>query len=261
MRLIKNDQPINSVEDWRRLAPPKREYQWVAGRSAFELAHAWCESGRPAAPRELVELLDSHPATVHLRIESACPEHRIYFDQHGGEPRNADLAFIGDTSSGKVAVTVEAKADEPFGETLEDVVSAALERLIAKPESRGLLRVADLVRSLFSERSEGEPPVSALRYQLLTAAAGSLAYARSEGASVAVLLVHEFVTKGTREELHRRNAEDLERFLQRLSGATALPPERTGLSGPFFVPGRPLFENPVPLYVGKVTSNRRVLGG
>jgi hypothetical protein len=260
MRLTKNNQPINCVDDWQRLAPPKREHQWVPGRSAFELARAWCGSGGPAVPREITALLNSNPATANLRIDGAFPEHRIPFDEHGGEPRNADLAFVGQSNGRKVAVTIEAKADETFGDTVQDVVDAALERLIANPESRGLQRVADLARSLFTSRMDAQPPVSRLRYQLLTAAAGSLAFARTEGASVAVLLVHEFITDLTRDALHQRNAEDLQRFLERLGGTVANAAEGTALSGPFSVPARPLFDIAVPLYVGKISSLLRGLG-
>jgi hypothetical protein len=261
MQLMKDGHTIHSLDDWHRFAPPKRDYQWVPGRSAYELARECCGSGVPRVPPVILRLLDSQPATANLQVASAFPEHRISFDTHSGEPRNADLAFVGETSTGKVAVTVEAKADEPFGDTVEQVVDVALDRLIAKPESRGLKRVADLVQSLIVKRGEATPSVSALRYQLLTAVAGSLALARVEGASVAVLIAHEFITDRTRDERHRRNAADLQRFLQRLGEGLAEPLESGRLHGPYRVPGRPLLARAVPLFVGKVSSNRRAFGG
>jgi hypothetical protein len=44
MRLVV---PIDSFKDWERLAPPKGANQWLDGRSAMELARAWCGDGAP----------------------------------------------------------------------------------------------------------------------------------------------------------------------------------------------------------------------
>ena len=84
--------------------------------------------------------------------------------------------------------------------------------------SRGVRRVEDLVRGLLPSRTKGLPHLGVLRYQLLTAAAGTLAYAAMEGASLAVLIVHEFVTDKTSDKRHAKNAEDYNRFLHRFTG-------------------------------------------
>jgi hypothetical protein len=63
----------------------------------------------------MLELLASHAATRGVRLIDGVPEARIFFDRLGGEPRNADLALREEGADGPVAVTVEAKADEPFG--------------------------------------------------------------------------------------------------------------------------------------------------
>lgn len=208
MRLHKNGLPIVCVDDWKRMAPPKAEYQWVEGRSAYELAHAWCGRGAPAIPAELTALFESRAETRGLMIDEVVPEHRVSFDAHGGEPRNADLALVAHTSESKVAVTIEAKADEPFGATIGQTLADALERAIENPRSRGVRRVEDLVRALLPPRSKGLPHVCDLRYQLLTAVAGTLAYAAMEGASLAVLIVHEFLTDKTSDKRHAENAAD-----------------------------------------------------
>jgi hypothetical protein len=175
MRLHKDGVPIVSVDDWKRLAPPKAEYQWVHGRSAYELANAWCRGASPTVPTELARLFESNPAMRGLIVDDVIPEHKIRFDGHGGEPRNADLVLVGHTSSSKVAVTIEAKADEPFGTTVRDALADALERSVESPRSQGVQRVNDLVRALLPPRRKGLPHVGDLRYQLLTAAAGTLA--------------------------------------------------------------------------------------
>lgn len=260
MRLEKNGTRITCLDDWRRLAPPKGEHQWVEGRSAFELAHAWCGTGGPIVPDNLQDLLASNDATRGLVIELAIPEHRIPFDDHGGEPRNADLAFVGHVAGAKVAVTVEAKADEPFGATVSETIAAALERALENPASRGVRRVEDLVRALLGPHKKGQRHAGDLRYQLLTATAGSVAYAVAEDAPTAVLVVHEFVTPKTEDRLRARNADDYQAFLSRLGGLTPVEHDRSLLVGPFVVPGSPLFDHAPPLFVGKIVTDRRELG-
>lgn len=68
-------------------------------------------------------------------VDDVTPECRIRFDSLEGEPRNADLAFVGHTPAGVVAVTIEAKADETFGETVANALSSALERVLKSATS------------------------------------------------------------------------------------------------------------------------------
>ncbi len=257
MRIEKDGKPIHSLEDWRRLAHPKSPKQWVEGRSAFELACAWCGPQGPDVPDELRRMLETSAVTRGLEIEFVRPEHRIRFDECGGEPRNADLAFTGMVGSSRVAATIEAKADESFGATIAETLSAALERLIENPRSQGVRRVEALVRSVLTPRQRHQRSIGELRYQLLTATAGTIAYALSEKAETAVLIVHEFVTTKTDDHLHERNADDLSAFLGRLGSPSAVTPALEALVGPFALPGSPLFQDVPALYVGKVVTDRR----
>jgi hypothetical protein len=166
MRIVSNGKLIGNLDDWRRLALPKRYQHWIEGRSAMELARAWRGSGRPAMPTEVKTLLDSVEGTADLPFEEAYPEHRIPFDALGGEPSNADLAFVGAARGRKVAVTIKAKADEPCVDTVAGTLSAALERVIETPASRGIQRVSDLVRALLGRREQGQRAVTSLRDQL-----------------------------------------------------------------------------------------------
>lgn len=256
MRLHKDGVPIVSIDDWKRLAPPKAEYQWVPGRSAYELANAWCFGASPTVPTELARLFESTPRTQGLVVDDAIPEHKIRFDDHGGEPRNADLALVGHTSNSKVAITIEAKADEAFGTTVRDALADALERSIENPRSRGVQRINDLVRALLPPRRKGLPHVGDLRYQLLTAVAGTLAFADKESASLAVLIVHEFVTDKTRDKRHIENGEDFRRFLHRLGGKEVSSSISGALLGPFAVPSGSSFQG-ANFLIGKIVSNCR----
>jgi hypothetical protein len=260
VRIEKNGRSIKTPDEWRKLAPPKRPDQWAAGHSACELARAWCGDGRPQVPGVLRTLLDSRSETRDLSVDTVTPEHPMRFDAHRGEPRNADLAFIGRTTTSTVAVTVEAKADEPFSTTVVQILAAALERGVRNPSSRGVRRVEALVRALFFPRRNGEPPIGTLRYQLLTAAAGTLAYAAEQRAPTAVLVVYEFITHKTTATRHAKNHEDYRLFLHRLGGRDPSEQEALSLLGPFSVPGAPLFPKPAKLLIGKVVTDRHQVG-
>jgi hypothetical protein len=257
MRIEKDGRLIADLTDWEKFAPPKSKDQWVEGRSAYELARAWCGSGVVAMPAELRDLFQSRDETRGLEVEYVIPEHRIAFDHLGGEPRNADIAFIGNSPSGRVAVTIEAKADETFGGTVAATLSEALERSVENHRSQGVRRVEQLVKSLFSPRPKSMIKLAKLRYQLLTATAGTLAYALQNSAPYAVLIVHEFVTTRTIDERHAANAADYDAFLERLSGKTGSQLDQPELAGPFMIPGEPLFENIPQLFVGKIATDRR----
>jgi hypothetical protein len=193
-----------------------------------------------------------------MSVDVAYPEHRIRFDKRSGEPRNADLAFVGESAGRKVAVTVEAKADETFGASVARTICDALERSLTNPRSGGVARVESLVRAVLQPKDDDQPQLGLLRYQLLTAAAGSLAWAQQLHAEIAVLVVHEFVTDKTHASKHVSNDVDFRSFVARVAGSRGTPPsDHSALLGPFVVPGAPLFENPVPLLIGKITTDRR----
>jgi hypothetical protein len=257
MRIHRNGQSISSLADWARFAGPKIASQWVEGRSAYELANTWCGVNGPAVPAEFRQLLESRGETAGLVIDEVLPEHRIRFDNNAGEPRNADLAIVGQVGRSRVALTVEAKADEPFAATVASTFSMALERGLGYPRSRGVQRIEHLGQALFSRRQRGQPSIGNLRYQLLTALAGTLAFARDREAAIAVLIVHEFVTDGTSDDRHFENAKDYAAFLHRLGGTPLLADELIGFHGPYRVPGVPLFDGPREVLIGKLVTNRR----
>lgn len=246
--------PIRTLADWETHAGPKSKDQWVPERSAWELANSWCGGPEPAMPACIHELLESLPETRGFDPDVAWPEHQIAFDQYGG-PRNADLAVLGRATTGKVAVTIEAKADEPFGDTVGGTFAVALERAIQSPASGGVRRIEELARALFHDAQKGQASVAELRYQLLTAAAGTIAFADHHGAEIAVLIVHEFITEKTTDARHAQNAADYALFLGRL-GITSVP-DALHLLGPISVRGGTLFPGGRTLYVGKVETNRR----
>lgn len=160
---------------------------------------------------------------------------------------DSGVAAIAEHPTGRIAISVEAKADESFDRPVSQVLASIDARLEAGERSGGRLRVESLVAALL-------PPgtgASDLRYQLLTATAGALAFAHDQGATRAVLIVHEFVSSRTDERRRAANQEDLDRFIAALSNGRYETVPAGSMLGPIEVPGAPLFGARLPLYVGK----------
>lgn len=253
MSIAKADQPIASLADWEQYAPPKSPHHWVDGRSAKEVARAWLEGGGTTMPHEVLAVLASHPRFDDVLSWDAEPEARLRFDAFPGEPRNSDLLVVANDAFGPFVLAVEAKADEPYGDTLGALLAAALERRIENPRSNGIARIEGLATLLLKPWSGGQPKAGALRYQLFTACAGTLAETHRRRAGRAVMLVHEFITPATTDVKHARNGSDLRLFLSRLSSCSHKDVADGELQGPFVFEDYPGVE----LFVGKVTRNLR----
>ena len=258
MRVAKGGHKITTVSEWFEHAPPKGGLsQWKDGRSAKECAVSWLAGSSVGAPAEVHALVSSHRDFGRVSYLSAEPEVKLPFDKLRGEVRNADLVVEAQDERGRFALTIEAKSDEAFGETVAEALSAAVERRLENERSRGSERIRDLCLSLFRPAANGEPKLGGLRYQLLTATSGTLAHASRIGASRAVLIIQEFVTSKTTDARHEANGEDLDRFICRLSQGAVVHCADGTLAGPFEIPGAPLFKSPAVFYVGKAVRNLR----
>ena len=216
MSIVKAGHEIRTLEDWRRLAPPKRHEHWQEYRSAMEAARAWL-GGLPALPAEVRAVLERHEAFGAVRAWRGEPEVRVRIDARAGEPRNADLVVEATDAFGAFVIAVEAKADETFGETVAAAARAAARRRAENPRSRGAERLTDLCRAFFGTTADEEPALGQLRYQLLTATAGALAAARDARVTRAVMLVHEFRSVHTNDAKLAANAGALDAFVARLT--------------------------------------------
>src|SRR6185312_7096833 len=142
-------------------------------------------------------LLNSHAHTRAAEILSGTPEHQVRFDKLRGEPRNTDLVVLATNKRGRLAISIEAKADEPFDRTVQEIVADTIDDLAHGSKSKVNTRVESLAASLLPPRKGKAPRLGDLRYQLLTATAGALTYAIKEKADLAVMIIHEFVTNRT----------------------------------------------------------------
>lgn len=207
--ITKKSRRLSTLDEWWSCAPPKDKFKhWKDGRSAKENARLWLNAA-PYLPSEIGEILQSCTDVGTLRTWRAEPEAEIPFDNFSG-PANIDLLLITEDETGPLVVGIEAKADEPFGDTVKKTRSVANSRLGKKPESKRVERINILAKKfgLSLERQE----VLNLRYQLFTLTAAILAEARRREIQRAIVIVHEFVTPLTTDRKRAQNTSDLYSF-------------------------------------------------
>ena len=247
----KNNNRIESVEDWFRLAPPKEGFrQWKDGRSAKELAKIWFpQPGALQIPADLLSVLYSHPDLIETEILEGTPEHKIPLDNFRGETRNADLVLTGKRGNSKVSINIEAKADEPYDQTLAKKLKSVKNHRSKIPD-----RINLLCQALFGAIPESNLDLLDLRYQLLTGCAGAMIEASKIEAIAAVFVVHVFLSDAVDDEKVRSNDDDYIRFMKRLVAPDAGNGDDGLLIGPVMVPGGPFVPSDIPLYVGKIKT-------
>jgi hypothetical protein len=270
MKISKNGEIIQSVDDWLRLAHPKRaKLHWQDGRSAKELAKAWFPTGGgnsvPVIPREFSDLLESSDVLGEIKLCEGEPEVVVRFDSFQGEPRNSDLLIGAACQLGKIEISVEAKADEVFGSTIGYALDGCKKRNkdasnTANPGK--FSRVADRIEHLATAVLNMDvEDCRKLRYQLLYGTAATLSAAAQHDALIAIFIVHEFITERTKDANHKRNAADLDRFVRALSRDNTLSVQPGHLLGPFRVPGNAYIPRSVDFFIGKAIQDLRNSSG
>jgi hypothetical protein len=256
MRFVdRNGREITTIDDWGLLGRPAAEHHWRPKRSAYELARAWIDGD---AETRATELLRRRPELAGAELHLGIAEKKTFFDEIRSGPRNHDLLVQAACDRGTLVVGVEGKADEPFDKQLDQWLGAAQAR---SANTRAPQRLDNLTTHFFGTTMAADtdsPPLSSLGYQLLSALAGTLADAKD--AAVAVLLIHEFRTDLTDDELHDANAKALDGFLDRLSN---VPIDRTGpddawITGPITVRGDGThLPSEKDVHVAKLVTNTR----
>lgn len=243
--LILNDREGREIRDWRNWPRPKRDYQWAVGRSAMELARAWFTSSHPVCPPEVRALLETHGSTRGIELSHGRPEHVTGLPE-SGEGRNHDLLLFGRQNGLPVVLSVEAKVDETFGERL----GRYWKRARRNGKSRAPHRVENLLAAIFgAEARPDESPWEELRYQLLTAVAGTAIEAARAGADIGIVVIHELHTSMASRRKLAKNAAALAEFL-RVAGLEG--GDMAGrLHGPVRVAAKGPISRPVDVFIGR----------
>src|ERR1035438_9215949 len=248
MRIFgKNGDEILSVDDWFAKAPPKQGIRhWKDYRSAKELAKSWFRTPNATPPEEMLLFLRRLFPAGEVILTDAYPECIVTLDDFGGEQRNTDLVVLGTAGPQKLAISIEAKADEPLGDQL---VGQYYDRRQTVPGSNLPARIDSLSRALFN--TDLDSRIRPLRYQLIHATAGALIAARLHGADIAIFLVHEFISDRLNTVKLATNHNDWQSFLAALLLDSGIQSHPEGAVGPVRVAGGGRVSSDIPLYLGK----------
>jgi hypothetical protein len=170
----------------------------------------------------LLGAVHGQPALAGLVVDEIVIEAQSAVDEFSG-PRNHDLVVRGHLPNGeRVVACVEAKAGEDLGLTVAQQTKAAAaakakaDKTIAAtgtPKTSNAPARLDGLLGRFVPFRPAEQHVQDLRYQLLTALAGTISEARNSDARHAVLMVHEFLTdRRDDERILDQHEQDLWNF-------------------------------------------------
>ena len=109
--------PTTGVDDWQKLLADPYKH-WRKGFSARALAYAW-ESAK-GFPPEIQALLASSEQIFHnVELLLVIPEHKVLLPPNNENPSQNDIfALAKDGEDNLIALTVEGKVSESFGELL-----------------------------------------------------------------------------------------------------------------------------------------------
>jgi hypothetical protein len=176
--------PATSVENWRPLLG--RPSHLKEGRSAHAIATRWLAANDfPPRVRAALSNADD-PALRKLELLLAIPEHRTLLPPARGRASQSDLLVLARGADVLVALTIEGKVDEPFGESVAAWLGS-------NPSPGKSERLAFIVETLGLEGHDVAP----LRYQLLHRTVSAVLEARRFTARHAVMLVHSFDPRDT----------------------------------------------------------------
>lgn len=196
---------ITNLSEWEKYVfTGKKKIHWKEGRSAYSLADFIIN--QPGV--EKIENILSPVVSEPFVFDKACPEYEARFD-HYGHGREHDLAIWGTTKSGKkLFVGIEAKVDEPFGDTIEMVQNNATVKLKRGEKTNAHNRIEELLVYNFNKIEQDDYK---LKYQLLFSTAGTLCVE----ADIHILLILVFKKGNYDKDKVANNYNDFVRFMKR----------------------------------------------
>jgi len=175
--------PTESTDDWRRLlADPDKH--WRDGYSAKMLAMTWQSAGGFPAEVTASFRASAIPLLQQLEFVAGFPEHKVELPG-GRRPSQTDIMVLARAGRELLAVAVEGKVEESFGELVGDW---------RKKDTDGK---AERLAFLTDRLGLGGRDLDGIRYQLLHRTVSALLTAESFAARHAVMLVHSFSTAQT----------------------------------------------------------------
>lgn len=182
--------PTRGIGSWRdRLAAGDRH--WKHGASAMETAVSWetAASSKSGLPESIAQALASSGYADPMLL-LAVAEHAVPLPGRGGRSQ-CDVWGVIHASMGAISFTVEAKADEPFGDRHQSLANWLISG--TSPPNR-VTRWQEIQKHLPDSPEGAYAPIA---YQLLHRCAAAVIEARRLHLHHAILLVQAFDSPAT----------------------------------------------------------------
>lgn len=195
IKIEKNHNRINTVEQWFQIAPPKESKQWKHGRSAMEMARFALSEEFPIVIADLISEM-----AIMEKSFTCEPEAKTTFNIDMGisGPRNHDLLMVGDDT----IIGIEAKVSEAYDKLIKVKKKDATENMNKRLKS-------------FFEFLYGKDcfpkDVDDLYYQLFSATIGTIQEAIKQNKRKAIVLFLTFVGDVAKESKYDNNVSTNEK--------------------------------------------------
>lgn len=212
MKITVKGKEVSDFKTWKEaFCQIDSDVHWEEGRSACSLARHFTQPSIDKS--EGIEMLTKFLYSLgfdDVKLTRGEVEHESSFDNYK-KGRMQDLVLWGECGNEPVVICVEAKVDEPFGDTIEQAYMDAESYLQKSPESKKKVRIIDLCARYFDNAAPEQ--CFQYRYQLLHYLAGSLNEAAKEKAALFMPVI-VYKTSKYNEKAGERNLEDYLNFMQ-----------------------------------------------
>lgn len=210
---------IFSFENWEKAFINVDKSHWQEGRSAHSLAFHFSNPSVEESHglTKLRACLDQF-GFKYVIFEEADIEHNSRFDSYRNG-RKQDLFINARNGNKPLAICIEAKVDESFGEYLSTVQKNGEEYLKSHPGSNRLKRLKTLCDKFYMGKNIEE--LNIIRYQLLHYLAGSISEAKKMS-GIAIMPVFVYKTNKYNDKIGEQNKDDYNNFMRSL-GFKSIP--------------------------------------
>jgi hypothetical protein len=218
----------------------KKDIHWKDYRSAKEMAKFWLNEDNTKEFQKFIQ-----KAIPDFIYDYIIPEFPSNFDSFGS-PRKHDLLIAEKYT--KAIITVEGKADEPFGS--EDFGKCLIETIKIK-HLKNNSKAFDRMINLYLNYFHSNGYIFKIMYQLLYWFAGSLIDAIKEDTDNFIMVLQEFKSNSTDSEKTIKNHKDFENFIEFISEGKNRSIENKQIIGPIMNK----YTNNKKLYIGYYSIN------
>ncbi len=242
---LNQNKPITTLKEWElAFYTSYKAHQWKQkDRSAYQTAIHWLLT----IPVEFNELIKN----LNIKINVISPEHITPLDDFKGNSRNHDLCLLGkNTKNEPIIICIESKVDEPFGKEIGLYYQEIQDKKAKNLPSNADSRIDSLCEVFF--KSPNSKRVRFIKYQLLTAIAGTIAEAEINKVKTAYFFVQTFLSNNMDSKKHRQNQRDLDYLIKILSNNKVGILHSGEIVGPFnALNGSNNIPKEIDLYIGK----------